>query len=503
MNVTISQQPPAGASVDVLVLPIFQGEDFSQGIAAELNNQLGGLLARMLEWKDISGRVYHAALAPTDGRLAASRVMAIGCGKRDIFDANILRQVGAAAARKLAGHPVSSVAIILPGVLDVPTEAQGLAEGFIRGLYAYEKHKSQDPEKDEEKPAAVESLAVLTGFPSSNELEQAVRMGQLVGESANYARTLIDEPPSRMTPTQLAEAAMALGAEMGLEMEVFGPEELERMGAEALLGVARGSVEPPRLIALRHRGAPNSSRTLALVGKGITFDSGGLDIKPSTAMSGMKADMSGAAAVLGAMRAIGTLKPPANVLGVMPLTENMPGGRAIKPGDVLHAMNGKTIEVDNTDAEGRIILADALVYAQKLGATHIIDLATLTGACVIALGDEIAGLMGAPQEWVDQVQAAAKKAGERLWQLPLPEDYKALIKSEVADVKNVGGRAGGTITGALFLQNFINEGVAWAHLDIAGPAFNEKPKAYLAYGGSGVGVSTLVDIALGFGESGA
>jgi leucyl aminopeptidase len=240
---------------------------------------------------------------------------------------------------------------------------------------------------------------------------------------------------------------------------------------------------------------------LAMVGKGITFDCGGLNLKPGNYMENMKSDMSGAAAVLGAMKVIGDLRPPVNVLAVIPATENMPGGRAIKPGDILRAMNGKTLEVDNTDAEGRIILADAVAYAQQLGSTHIVDLATLTGACVIALGDSITGLLGAPQDWVDQVWGAARTTGERLWQLPLPPDYRELIKSEVADVKNTGGRAGGTITGAMFIQHFVDEGVAWAHLDIAGPSYSDKNRPYQPVGATGVGVALLVELALGFGRS--
>lgn len=497
MDVNVSQRPAAEVAADVLVIPIFDGEDFSQGVLAALNERLGGALARMMDWKDISSKLYQSSVLPTDGRIAAPRVATIGCGKREGFDATIVRQVAAAVARRLAGHSVSSVAIVLPGALADTAEVRGVTEGYIRGQYQYDKYKTGN-----EKTSEAESLTIIApAEATAGPLEDAARIGRMVGEAANYARQLIDEPPSRMTPSNLADEAKALGGEFGLEMEVFGPDELHKLGAEALLGIARGSAEPPQLIVLRHRGAPDDTRTLALVGKGITFDSGGLDIKPSNAMNNMKSDMSGAAAVLGAMRVIGALKPPVNVLGVIPATENMPGSRAIKPGDVLRAIGGKTLEVDNTDAEGRVVLADALGYAQDLGATHIIDLATLTGACIIALGDDISGLMGAPQEWVDRVWDMAKVAGERLWQLPMPEDYKNLIKSEVADVKNVGGRAGGTITGALFLQEFIREGVAWVHLDIAGPAFTDKARPYLPVGATGVGVSTLVELTLGFAKT--
>jgi leucyl aminopeptidase len=494
MKLTISDTPAIEAVADVLALPIFDDEDFSQGIPAQVNAKLEGALQQMKDWKEVSGKAYSAAFVPTGGRIAASRVMVVGCGKRAGFDATILRQVAAAASRRLSGHPATSVALLLPGQMDGPAEAQGFVEGFIKGQYKFDKYKTTG--KDDA-PAGIETVTLLAARTPA--LEKAARLGEVVGEAVNFARSLVDEPPTRRTPTDLANAAKVMAASHQLEMEVFGPEELEKMGAEALLGVARGSAEPPRLIVLRYLGAPEDKRTLALVGKGITFDSGGLNLKPGNYMENMKSDMSGAAAVLGAMQVIAELKPVANILGVIPATENMPGGRATKPGDVLRAMNGKTLEVDNTDAEGRIILADAVAYAQKLGATHIVDLATLTGACVIALGDLISGLMGEPQEWVDQVWAAAKETGERLWQLPLPTDYRDLIKSEVADVKNTGGRAGGTITGAMFIQAFVDDGVAWAHLDIAGPAFSDKSRPYQAVGATGVGVAMLVDLALGFG----
>jgi leucyl aminopeptidase len=497
MKINVSDTAITEVAVDVLAIPIFDDEDFSAGPLANIDTKLDGALTQMKAWKELSGKTYSSAFIPSAGRIAAVRIMTIGCGKRDDFDATIIRQVASAAARQLSAHPVKTVAFALPGQMGAELEVRGAVEGFIKGTYKFDKYMSA--EKGDQDKTEIESLTVITAANAT--IDQSIRLGQLVGEAFNYARGLVDEPPTRRTPTDLANAAKALGGQYGLEMEVFGPDELEKMGAEALLGVARGSAEPARLIVLRHRGAPGDPRMLAIIGKGITFDSGGLNLKPGNYMENMKSDMSGAAAVLGAMQVIGELKPAVNVLGVIPATENMPGGRATKPGDVLRAMNGKTMEVDNTDAEGRIILADAVAYAQKLGATHIVDLATLTGACVIALGDNIAGLLGAPQGWVDQVWASARATGERLWQLPLPPDYRDLIKSEVADVKNTGGRAGGTITGAMFIQHFIDDGVAWAHLDIAGPAYSDKNRPYQPVGATGVGVALLVDLALGFGGS--
>jgi leucyl aminopeptidase len=331
--------------------------------------------------------------------------------------------------------------------------------------------------------------------PGRAELATAVRRGAIAGRAVNLARWLSDEPPNVLPPRTLAEQARAVLDETGVGVEVVDEAGLAGLNMNLLLAVGRGSAEPPRLIVMRYVPATASGpRVLGLVGKGVTFDTGGISIKPAESMDKMKHDMSGAAAVIGAMRAIAELKPPVPVLGVVPAVENMPGGRALRPGDIVAGAAGKTVEVLNTDAEGRLILADALWYARAHGATELVDVATLTGACVIALGRVCSGLFGSPQSWVDAVQQAAGRAGERFWQLPADEDYLELLKSDVADMTNTGGRAGGAIAGAMFLREFTG-GVPWAHLDIAGTAWADEPKPWQPKGATGVATRTLIELA--------
>jgi leucyl aminopeptidase len=326
-------------------------------------------------------------------------------------------------------------------------------------------------------------------------LAGGVERGRIIGEAVNLARDLINEPSSTLTPTELAERARETATRFGLDIDVLDETRMKEMGMGALLGVARGSDEPARLITLRYtpEGVGHAgSEVIAIVGKGITFDSGGISIKPAEGMEKMKYDMSGAASTLAAMSAIAQLKPGVEVLGVMPATENMPSGRAYKPGDVLRAMSGKTIEVINTDAEGRLILADAITYARKLGATRIIDLATLTGAVSIALGTVNVAVLGNDQDFIAEVREAAREVGERFWQLPMDDDYRDLIKSDIADIKNSGGRYAGTITAAYFLREFAEE-TPWVHLDIAGTAWENERKAHMAKGPTGVAIRTLIN----------
>jgi leucyl aminopeptidase len=343
----------------------------------------------------------------------------------------------------------------------------------------------------------IDELILCAAAPVPNDaLANGVSRGRIIGDAVNTARELINEPSSTLTPTELAERAKETANRFGLDIDVLDEARMKELGMGALLGVARGSDEPARLVILRYtpEGAEpmgNDAEVIAIVGKGITFDSGGISIKPAEGMEKMKYDMSGAASTLAAMSAIAQLKPRINVIGIMPATENMPSGRAYKPGDVLRAMSGKTIEVINTDAEGRLILADAISYARKLGATRIIDLATLTGAVSVALGTINVGMLGNNQEFIDEVRAAAKEVGERFWQLPLDEDYREQIKSDIADIKNSGGRNAGTITAAYFLREFA-EDVPWVHLDIAGTAWENERKPHMAKGPTGVAIRALI-----------
>jgi leucyl aminopeptidase len=339
----------------------------------------------------------------------------------------------------------------------------------------------------------LESMILAAGDGDLEEVKRGVDRGRIVAEAANFAREVINEPSNVLTPTELARRAEETAKDYGLEFEALDEAQMKELGMGALLGVAQGSAEPAKLIVMRYTPKSESKETIAIVGKGITFDTGGISIKPADGMEKMKYDMAGGATTIAAMRAIAQLKPEVNVLGIVPATENMPGGRAQRPGDVVRAMTGKTIEVINTDAEGRLVLADAVAYARKLGATKIVDLATLTGAVSIALGDVYVAVLGSNQEWVDRIIAAGKKAGEKIWELPLDKEYREQIKSEIADIKNIGGRKAGTITGAYFIREFV-EDTPWAHLDIAGTAWNENKKPHLAVGPTGVCVRTLVNL---------
>jgi leucyl aminopeptidase len=359
-------------------------------------------------------------------------------------------------------------------------------------LFEPDKYRTVDKEGRE-----ISRLVVVIDGAKEDVLTSGVQRGKFIGESVNYARDLANEPGAYLTPTIMADRARELAKEFGLSFDVLDEKQMEQEGMGSLLSVSRGSEEPAKLIILKYAPAGTASRKtnelLAFVGKGITFDSGGISLKPGENMELMKYDMTGGATVMGALRAIAQLKPPMPILGVVPCSENLPSGRATKPGDVVRAMTGKTIEIINTDAEGRLILADAIAYAKKLGATQVIDMATLTGAVSIALGDVNAAILGTDQKLIDEVIAAGQEVGEKFWQLPLDKEYSKQIKSDIADIKNVGGRKGGTITAAAFLKEFA-DGLSWAHLDIAGTAWGDDAKPYRAKGPTGIAVRTLVNI---------
>jgi leucyl aminopeptidase len=375
------------------------------------------------------------------------------------------------------------------GGIELEASAEAIAEGALLGLYSFTKYKKPEYEDIEE------MLIVVREKEKVPILESVIGKGKLVAEATNLARDMVNEPANYMTPSQMAEAAKKIASKYNLEFKVFDQEDMEAMGMGALLGVAKGSNQPPRLITLSYKGDEHSKKAIGFLGKGITFDSGGISIKPSEGMGEMKDDMAGAAAVMTALGAIAQLKPKVNVTAIIPATENLPSGSALKPGDVLKAMNGKTIEVISTDAEGRLILADSLSYARKLGLSPLIDLATLTGACRVALGTLYSGLFGNDQDLVDKALRAAERTGERMWQMPMPEEYKEQNKSEIANVKNTGNRYGGAITAALFLAEFVDD-TPWVHIDIAGTALSSKESGYTVKGATGVGVRTLVELAL-------
>jgi leucyl aminopeptidase len=405
------------------------------------------------------------------------RVIAVGLGKKDKVTTEKIRRAAATAAGRVRALDLAEVSVEVPAG-DATENAQAVGEGFLLALYEYKKYKTRNV-----KPLKLKTVRIAG--PA-----EAVERAAVYGAATSLARDLVNEPPSECTPRRLAAAAKDV-AKNGISIQVFDEKKIQKMGMGGLEGVARGSTQPPRFVHMTYR-SPRAKRTIAIVGKGITFDSGGLCIKPADGMLWMKDDMSGAAAVIGVFSALAALKPRVNVHGIFAATENMPDGSAYKTGDVLRAMNGKTMEIINTDAEGRLILSDALSYACRLKPDEIIDMATLTGACVVALGPDVSACFTKDEKLRNRLMEAARKQGEKLWPLPLEDDYFEMIRSHIADMKNSGGRWAGAITAALFLQEFVEPGIAWAHLDIAGPALVESDKVYRPTGGTGVMVRTLL-----------
>lgn len=486
---------PRDVACDLLVIPVCEDDDL--GDLAGLDEATGGEVGRARATGEFRPKPHELFVTRAGGGAwKAARVALLGLGPPDAGAVDRLRGGCAAALRAARRQRVKSVAVLLRGKLDPAAAARAAAEGLLLGSHVDRRFKSDD---DEDGPPVRRARIV---FPSraTRALKRAVEVGSVLGEAANRARELADAPGNALSPRQFARQAKALAGAAGAAVRVLDEKAITRLRMGLLLGVASGSAEPPRLIVMRHEppGAPREP-VLGLIGKGVTFDSGGISIKPAERMDQMKHDMAGGAAVVGAMRAIGKLAVPTRVIGVVPATENMPGGRATRPGDVLTGASGKTVEVLNTDAEGRLILADALWYARSLGATHLVDVATLTGAVVVALGHAASGLFGQPQGWVESVRQAAGRAGERVWPLPLYPEYDEQLRSVTADLGNIGGRWGGACTAAAFLKAFAAD-TPWAHVDIAGTAWADEASAAQPKGATGVMVRTLTELATAAGE---
>ena len=476
--------------VQALAVAVFKGEKPNSGFLKDLDKQVGGLISNVIQTEEFTAKDGETAYFHlVNSGLKAKRLLLIGCGERDEYKAAQISQFGGTAGRFLRGKNSKTIAIAPRVAGDAQSTAQMVIQSAVMGLFEPDKYRTKDKEKRELK----EIVVVIEGA-DEKAVQRGAERGGIVGEAVNYTRDLANEPGGYMTPTILAARAKETSRKFGLTFDVLDQKQMEKLGMGSLLGVSRGSDEPPKLIVMKYepRRLKRGKKLLALVGKGITFDSGGISLKPGENMELMKYDMTGAATVIGTMRAIAQLKPAIPVLGVAPCSENLPSGKATKPGDVLRAMTGKTIEVINTDAEGRLVLADAIAYAKKLGATQIIDMATLTGAVSIALGDVNTGILGTDQALIDGVIDAGKGVGEKFWQLPLDKEYSAQIKSDIADIKNVGGRKAGTITAAAFLKEFA-DGVSWAHLDIAGTAWSDDAKPYRAKCPTGIAVRTLIE----------
>lgn len=482
-------------SADWLIVPVAEPVELTGSLGA-IDKALAGALNRLKDLGDLTGK--FASTLPLRGvtGIGASRLMLIGIGKPAELTAGRLDRALTTAARAISDKKDVRVAVAIPdAAVGSVSPAQFATSAAAAGLVG---SLGQDLFRTERARFPFASVSVASAAKVDG-LDAAVERGKIMGEAVNLTRDLVNRPPQEITPTGFANRAVAVAKEYGLTCEVFDQKRLEQERMKSLLAVAQGSTEPARMVIVEHKGGAAGGPKLALVGKGVTFDSGGLSLKPTDGMLTMKCDMAGAATVLGAMTAIARLKLPVNVVGYMGLVENMPGGSAFKLGDILTARNGVTIEVLNTDAEGRLVLADVLSYAVDTGVDRIIDLATLTGACVVALGEDVAGAFTNDQPWCDAVVKASKTCGEDMWQLPMWDHYDELIKGDVGDIKNTGGRWGGAITAAKFLQRFVG-GKPWVHLDIAGPAFASSNKPHREGGGTGSFVKTLVEVATQFGS---
>ena len=493
MQIRVESGDIAAAKADAIVVNLFEGATSPGGGTGAVDGAMGGAISDLIAAGDIRGKFGEFTLIHTLGRLPAARVVVAGLGKQAEFTVDRVRALSGDLARYLRRQRIKNAVTLAHGAglagLAPEACATAIAEGTLLGLYRFLRHKKADDETDFETLTIVE----YDNFKLQS-LERGIEVGRILAEATNFARDMENEPANYLTPTDMADQAQALADKTGLQCEVHGPDWLREKHMGGVLGVAAGSTQEPRFIVMRYNGA-GSAPPIALVGKGITFDTGGISIKPAAGMEEMKGDMSGGASVIAAMGAIARLRPAVNVIGVVPATENMPGGSATKPGDVLETMAGKTIEVINTDAEGRLILADGLAYARQEGATAIVDIATLTGAISVALGNLAMGAMTNNAGLYERIKAAADTAGERVWELPMWDEYKDLIRSDVADMKNSGGRMAGSITAAMLLREFV-EDTPWVHLDIAGVDTYDRDKGVIVKGASGIPVRTLIHWAL-------
>ncbi|MDQ0340963.1 leucyl aminopeptidase [Caldalkalibacillus uzonensis] len=499
MKFTVEQNKGTEIVTDLFVIGLFKGDSQPGGCFADMDQALDGVLSRFLEEEWTQGSK-KAEVIYTLGQLPAKRVMVVNGGEKDEFDLSKARELFGYVTKEALKLKVKKVTYCLSSFASHDDEEQAslahaLAEASVLASYRFDTYKTR--EEDAQPSVEHVSVCVLEG---REEVEQGLKTGQIYAEGTCMARDLVNTPGNYLTPSKLAEKAVEIASKHGFEYDILDRDQMEELGMGALLAVAQGSDQPPKMIVIKYQGKEKWEDVLAFVGKGLTFDTGGISLKPSKDMHEMKMDMGGAAAVLGAMEVIGRLKPKCNVLAVIPSTENMPSGRALKPGDVITSYDGKTIEVRNTDAEGRLILADGIAYAKTLGADYIVDLATLTGAILIALGDCTTGAVSNDEELMIDVLEAATEAGELVWRLPSYEPYKKMVRSsDVADLNNAPGRLAGSITAGLFLGEFAGD-TPWVHLDIAGTAWSSREDELTRKGGTGVMVRTLATLAERFAE---
>ncbi len=488
MRIEFRDEPLAQLASPALVAFAFEGSPAPNGTLERLPAETRSSVQQLQSAGELTGKAFECTLIHRPVGLAAAKLLVVGAGKSEKFTESQARRLAGTAVRNLRARGVRDLAWILGG--PEPLAVEAIVEGALLADYDADRYRT---ERNGEK--RIDRFELATGGDAlPSEAEAALERGRIIAEAQNFTRDLVNEPSNRMTPTLLAERAQGMATRFGLYCRALGPDEIQALKMAAFWAVAQGSEEPARLIVIRYwpEGAPEQP-VVGLVGKGITFDTGGISIKPSESMHEMKTDMAGGATMLGVMQAVAQLKPRVRVIALVPATENMPSGKAYKPGDVITSMSGKTIEILNTDAEGRLVLGDALTYAKQLGCTVLIDAATLTGAVTIALGNITTGVFGWNKDWVNRVLAAAHVAGEKMWQLPLDDDYRELYKSTIADLANTGGRHGGAITAAMFVGEFAGD-TPWVHLDIAGTRWANEEKPYRAKGSTGHGVRTLVEL---------
>ncbi|WP_224368292.1 leucyl aminopeptidase [Hyalangium versicolor] len=498
MNFSFVTGDAVRAGGAMIVVPLLDGDlgDTAPAALASADKALEGKLRAAAAQEGFKGKADQSLVLHTMGKLASERVMLLGLGARAKFTPEVLRLAAGRAAKTAQKLKLTELTFIVPDTAPAPVAARVIVEGLMLGVYKFDRYKTSGNKEDKKAPGLNTVRLVLPeGASQGQELEDAVELGRQVAQATNWARDLVNEPPNVVDPDRLAAAAQEVAKAAGLKATIGGRREIERLKMGMFLGVAQGSAHEPRLIHLAYvpKNPKDAKRApLALVGKAITFDSGGLSLKPSDSMIDMKTDMAGSAAVLGAMRVIGELQPPFPVHAFIGACENMPSGTAYRPGDILTSRLGKTVEITNTDAEGRLVLGDIITWAVEHKPAALIDLATLTGACVVALGNYIVGAFGEHDATVEHVLAAAKTAGEEFWRMPVTELQKDALRSEVADMKNSGERWGGAINAALFLKEFVGD-TPWVHLDIAGPSTSPKERGYFNKGATGVGVRTLVE----------
>ncbi|MFQ5850454.1 MAG: leucyl aminopeptidase [Candidatus Binatia bacterium] len=486
LEVKFKDQSPERIKTDLLTIGVKQ-DGLKEPVIRLLDRHLKGRLSERIKRSRFTGAEGTALLHPTEGKLPASQVLLVGMGKEREIETDSWRRSAARARKEASGIWAEDVAFLLPPDGDPAQAVQAIVEGSLLASYQFNKYRS-----DNKGSYVLRSInLVKPGLRRSAAADRAVRVAQELTPAVFLARDLINEPPSISTASYLAQQAVRYCRNQRVKVEIWARKKIIAMKLEGLLAVNRGSQEEPRFIIIRYHPVGKPRKKVALIGKGITFDSGGLSLKTAKSMETMKLDMAGAAAIIGTMSVLPSLRPQIEVTGYIPTTDNLPSGSAQKPGDIIRYLNGKTVEILNTDAEGRLILADALALATREKPDCMVNLATLTGACMVALGPEVAGIFGNDQPLVDSLIRCGREAGEKIWQLPLVKEYREEIKSRVADIKNVGGSYGGAITAALFLQEFVAD-VPWAHLDIAGPAFAEKDLLTCPKGGTGFGVLTLL-----------